>query len=363
MPIFGMHDRSRFEVICIMVGVRDRSEPDVKIASECEHYADLGHLAYAELAAWIAERRVHILVNLNGFTQGSRNEAFALEPAPVQLMYLGYAGTMGQASIPQIVVPRFAVPPERREGFTEKLVVLPGSFIVNHYRDYRGDVLERASNMTREAYGLPPRGSGTLFCNFNNNHKLDKHTFLVWLRILGRVPGARMWMQRTPKEAEVFLKRQAEERGIDPDRFVFTDLFPIEDHLSIKSLCDVFLDSPLYNSHTTALEALWAAVPIITLPLATMTSRIAASEIRTLGLGDDLVATSLVDYERKAVALATSPRRLAALRARLVKARLEGPLFDTNRWVEDWEATLQLLWEVRVNSRKRFHIIASQARE
>lgn len=354
--VFGHHDRARFEVICIMTGPPEANEVSRSIARECERYLNMHASSDVEIAEFAHREGVHMFVNLNSFTEGERNVVFPLQPALVQTVLLGMAGTVGMRSIPFLMTTPFASPPQWQSAYSEKFVYLPENLIVNSYATLAPTVLEDAALLRREDMRLPPKGSAVVFCSFNNLTKLDPHMLATWFRILRRVPGAVMWILVGSLLAEKNLFTAAARAGLS-DRFVFTWPVAYGKHLAVKSNgCDIFLDSPLFNAHTTAVEALWAAIPIVTLPLASMASRVAASEIRAFGLGE-LVARSLVDYENIAVDLATDPRRLPALREKILRARAESPLFNTARFVRNWERAIQLMLEVRALGGRKRHIV------
>jgi tetratricopeptide (TPR) repeat protein len=240
MPVFGLHNASRFEVFCYSTCAPgdEATLPRRMIERDCEHFHQVGPAITPEaLAEMIGARdRIEILVDLNGYTEGARHDALALRPAPVQAMYLGYAGTLGAEDyIDYLVADRFSAPaPTAREQFTEKLVVLPHNLIVSHYSEYRADVLDRGAAVNRTEHGLPE--DAVLLCNFNQHHKLDPVIFAAWMRILRRAPeNVVLWIQRSPAEAEARLRRAARAAGVDDGtRLVFTGRFPLEDHIAIK---------------------------------------------------------------------------------------------------------------------------------
>jgi len=291
-----------------------------------------------EVAKLMRELEVDIAVDLNGFTDGSRPDVFAYKPAPVQVNYLGYAGTLGQDYCDYIIADRFVIPEKSRADYAEKVVYLPESFMVN-------DIARKISARTpsRAEAGLPEEGF--VFCCFNNAYKITPDVFEVWMRLLGQVEGSVLWLSAGNAHAPKNLCREAQARGIAADRLVFAPRVPLnEDHLARVRLADLFLDTLYYNAHTTAADALWAGVPVLTRPGATFASRVAGSLLNAVGL-PELITASLADYEALAVALARDPQRLAAVRQKLARNRDAGPLFDTRRFTRHIEAAYTTMWQ------------------
>ncbi|KAI9914899.1 hypothetical protein PsorP6_007576 [Peronosclerospora sorghi] len=341
--VFGMHDKSKFEVFCYATSPDDGSIWRKQIASSVENFIDICPLSNGDAARAIYADNIHILVNLNGYTKGARNEIFALKPAPVQVSYMGFCGTLGADYIHYMVGDAVVVPPEYRRYFTEKQINMPHSYFVNDHKQSARDVLETDKCPKRKDYGVPE--DKFVFCNFNQVYKIDPVTFTTWMNILKRVPNSVLWLLRFPPVAETNIRVEARARGIeDQTRLIFTDVAPKDEHLKRGYLADLFLDTPECNAHTTGCDILWGGTPMVTMPKDRMATRVASSLLRAANMSE-LITNSLEEYEELAVELATDKDRLDELRQRLQDERLHSPLFDTQRWVRNLETGLCMAWE------------------
>jgi len=336
--LFEQHDRSRFETIALSFGPDSRSEMRSRLKAAFERFIDVRQVNDREIAKLMRELEVDIAVDLMGFTAGCRTGIFAFRPAPIQVNYLGYAGTLGADYIDYILADRMVVPEAQQVHYAEKLVYLPGTFQVNDSKRRIGDC-----SPTRAQAGLP--GQGVIFCSFNNNFKITPDVFDVWMRLLCEVEGSVLWLQQSNEAAAGNLKHEAARRGVAPDRLIFAPRTTLlEDHLARYRLADMFLDTLPYNAHTTASDALWAGLPVLTCLGTTFAGRVAASLLNAVGL-PELITNSLQDYEGLALKLATDRERLAELRAKLQTNIPACPLFDTNRFRKHLEAAYQTMWE------------------
>lgn len=333
--VFEHHDRARFEIHAFDNGWDDGGELRRRIVAAVHRLTPIRALADAQADAAIREAGIDILVNLNGYFGEDRTALFARRPAPVQVNYLGFPGTLGAPYIDYIVADRIVIPPDERGFFTEKVVTLPDCYQAND----RARALPGPAP-TRESCGLP--ADGFVFCCFNNTYKIVPALFARWMRILAAVPGSVLWLMADHADAAANLRRQAAAHGIAPERLVFAPRAPLPDHLARHACADLFLDTLPYNAHTTASDALWAGLPLLTSAGTTFAGRVAASLLTHAGL-PDLVASSPDDYERRAVALAADPQALAALRARLAAGRLTVPLFDTARFTRQLERAYEAM--------------------
>jgi protein O-GlcNAc transferase len=277
-----------------------------------------------EAAETIASHGIDVLVDLMGYTRNARPGILARRPAPVQVNYLGYPGTMAADFIDYILVDSFVVPGDHQRFFAEKLVHLPHCYMP---RDTRREVA--AAMPSREQAGLPEQG--IVFCCFNNAYKITPEVFDIWMRLLRHAPGSCLWLLGGDHAAERNLRQKAVERGVDPLRLVFAPRIGLTEHLARHNHADLFLDTFPYNAHTTASDALWAGLPVLTCAGRAFASRVAGSLLHTLGLSE-LVTTSFAEYEALALALATDPARLAAVRTRVIENRTRAPVFDTDRF-------------------------------
>jgi protein O-GlcNAc transferase len=328
--MFECHDRSRFEVTAISFGVDDNSEIGRRVKASFERFVDARTYSDEQIADLIKALEIDIAVDLMGFTTDSRTGIFARRPAPVQAHYLGYPGTVGARYIDYIVADRVVIPDNQREFYSEKLVLLPDSYLVN---DRKRAIADRT--FTRTELGLPL--DGFVFCCFNNNHKITPRVFDGWMRILGQVEDSVLWLFQDNAKAADNLKKEALARGVNAERLIFASRMPPSDHLARHRAADLFLDTLPYNAHTTAADALWAGLPVLTCLGDTFVGRVAASLLNAVGV-PDLITTTLDDYEALAVRLATHPDELAAIRAKLKANRLTTPLFDTRRFTAHIEA-------------------------
>jgi len=335
--LFAAHDRARFGIRLYSYGRADASEWRQRLVAGSDAFVDIAGLGLCEAARRIRADGVDVLVDLKGFTRDGRPELFALRPAPVQVNYLGYPGTMGAGWYDGFVTDATCSPPGGEAHFAERLVYVPGSYQVNDRAQAIADAVP-----SRAECGLPERGF--VYCCFNQTYKIEPALFDVWMRILGCLPGSVLWLFRSHAQAEANLRREAERRGIDPARLVFAPKLPKAEHLARHRHADLFLDTLRVNAHTTASDALWAGVPVLTCPGETFQSRVAASLLHAVGL-PELVVPDLAAYEETAVRLGQGSDELGALKARLEANRLTCPLFDTERSARNLERAYDALWE------------------
>ncbi|GAB4851861.1 hypothetical protein Ancab_031260 [Ancistrocladus abbreviatus] len=336
--VFGMHNRENVEVFCYALSPSDGSGWRLRIQSEVEHFVDVSSMSSDVIAKLINDDNIQILVNLNGYTKGARNEIFAMQPAPIQVSYMGFPGTMGATYIHYLVTDEFVSPTHLSHIYSEKLVHLPHCYFVNDYKQKNRDVLDSSCLPKRSDYGLPE--DKFIFACFNQLYKMDPDIFNTWCNILKRVPNSALWLLRFPAAGEMRLRAYAAARGVQPDQIIFTDVAMKNEHIRRSALADLFLDTPLCNGHTTGTDILWAGLPMVTLPLEKMATRVAGSLCLATGVGEEMVVSSLEEYEEKAVSLALNRSKLQDLTDRLKAARLTCPLFDTARWVSFISASL-----------------------
>jgi protein O-GlcNAc transferase len=336
--LFEHHDRSRFETIAVSSGPATRSAMRLRLEAAFDRFIDVRELGDLKVARLIRELEIDIAVDLDGITDTPRPTLFARRPAPVQVNYLGYAGTMGASYWDYILADRYVIPREFRHAFVEQVVELPDSFMVN---DGRREISERA--FSRAEAGLPE--NGIVFCCFNSAHKITPEIFDVWMRLLAQIDGSVLWLSSLHAAGTTNLRRAAQARGVAADRLVFASrVARNEDHLARVRLADLFVDTLHYNAHMTAADALWAGVPVLTCSGATFASRVAGSLLGAVGL-PELITTSLADYETLALRLARDPALLLALRQKLARNRATFPLFDTARFTRHVEAAYTTMWK------------------
>jgi protein O-GlcNAc transferase len=346
--LFEHHDRSRFEVTGIAIGPTDVSPLRRRLEKGFEHFIDAGGRAEAEIAHLIRNREIDIAVDLMGHTENSRLGIFARRPAPIQVHYLGYPGTLGASYIDYLIADSTVVPDEHRQFFSEKVVWLPDSYLVS---DDRRVTARRAR--TRPECGLPE--TGFVFCSFNNAYKIPPNVFQIWLRLLKSTPDSVLWLSPLGPVAQDNLRNKAEQGGVSAQRLIFAPRLPeVSDHLERQRLADLFLDTLPYNAHTRASDALWAGLPVLTCLGETFAGRVAASLLKAAGLAE-LVTTSLEDYETLALELAHDAARLGAIREKLARHRDAYPLFNTARFTRHLEAALAIMWQAHQDGRAPVH--------
>ncbi|KAA8534695.1 hypothetical protein F0562_032212 [Nyssa sinensis] len=285
--VFGMHDRENVEVFCYALSPNDGTEWRLRIQSEAEHFTDVSAMSSDMIAKLINEDRIQILVNLNGYTKGARNEIFAMQPAPIQVSYMGFPGTTGASYIDYLVTDEFVSPLRFSHIYSEKLVHLPHCYFVNDYKQKNLDVLYPNCQHKRSDYGLPE--DKFIFACFNQLYKMDPEIFDTWCNILKRVPNSALWLLRFPAAGEMRLRSYAVAKGVQLERIIFTDVAMKNEHIRRSALADLFLDTPLCNAHTTGTDILWAGLPMVTLPLEKMATRVAGSLCLATGLGEDMI--------------------------------------------------------------------------
>jgi predicted O-linked N-acetylglucosamine transferase (SPINDLY family) len=331
------HDTSRFEIYGFDNGWDDGSEIRRRINAAVHEMIEIGRLSDSSALATAQEKQIDIMVNLNGYFGEQRMQLFTHRMAPIQVNYLGFPGTLGANYIDYIIADRFVIPEDHKPFYNEKVVYLPNCYQAN---DSKRKIAAGAPN--RLEFGLP--ASGFVFCCFNNCYKILPDMFDRWMRVLSQIDGSVLWLLGSNQGTTSNLRREAAARNIDPQRLVFAKHVPPADHLARHALADLFLDTLPCNAHTTASDALWAGLPLLTCIGGAFSGRVAASLLNAIGL-PELVTTTLEDYERAAVELALSPEKLAVVMAKLARNRSMVPLFDTARFTRDLETAYQEMVE------------------
>jgi protein O-GlcNAc transferase len=336
--VLEAHDRTRFEVSAISLVSAPNDAMQTRLRSTFERFLDVEARNDLELAEIISGLEIDILVDLNGFTQNSRTLVLAQRPAPVQVNYLGYSGTMGANYIDYIVADQTVLPPEHTGFYSEKIAWLPGSYMAS---DNTRIVAGRTP--TRSECGLPDHAF--VFCCFNQAFKITPEVFGIWMNLVKAIDGSVLWLSSLNPIAEANLRREAEQRGVRAERVIFAPLVPqMADHLARQRQADLFLDTLPYNAHTTANEALWVGLPVLTRVGDAFHGRVAASLLKTIGLSE-LITTSSEAYEALAIELARNPAKLAELKQMLERNRSTAPLFDTKRFTRHIEAAYAAMYE------------------
>lgn len=330
------HDRSRFEVTLYSFGVDDASPMRRRLIGAAERFIDLREASSRAMAECIRGDGIDILVDLKGYTFGARTAVLAYRPAPVQVNYLGFPGSLATPLVDYVVTDPVVTPLEAAADYDEKFAVLPDCYQPND----GGRAV--AARPEREACGLP--AAAFVFCCFNNTYKITPDLFDRWCSLLRQVEGSVLWLLEANLQARENLEREAAARGIAPERLVFAPKLPSDQHLARLARADLMLDTLPYNAHTTASDALWVGVPIVTCPGTTFAARVAASLLTAAGM-TETIARSLEEYEAIALRLARAPDELARLKSRLLHGRTACALFDTERYAANLEALYERMFE------------------
>jgi len=336
--LFESHDRTRFEITGISFGPESRGVTRSRPRASPDRFIDVRAMSDADVATLLRDLEIDIAIDMMGHTLDARIDIFAYRPAPIQVNYLGYTGTTGASFIDYIIADHFVVPAGDDEHYSERVVRLPECFQVTNSTS---PVAERTP--TRRELGLPEQGF--LFCCFNSSLKLAPGMFDLWMRLMRRVDGSVLWLLRSNASAERNLRREAQKRGVAPDRLVFAPMVPMDQYQAQHCVADLFLDTLPYNAHTTAGYALRAGLPVLTYPGKSFAARVAGSQLNGLNL-PDLVTGSLDEYEARALELATNPAILQGIKQKLARAIVDAPLFHTDRYRRHLEAAYTTMWEM-----------------
>jgi predicted O-linked N-acetylglucosamine transferase (SPINDLY family) len=334
--LLELHDRSRFEITALSYGEDDRSPIRSRLEACVDRFIDVSDRTDEEIARLIRDLRIQIAVDLKGFTGGARTGVFAHRPAPLQVNFLGYPGTMGAEYIDYIIADRLVIPEPDQRFYAESVVYMPACYQPNDSQRPRP-----ARSRSRAEHGLPERG--TVFCSFNNLYKMAPVLFEVWLDLLRKVEGSVLWMLDGTAAAMRNLRSYAQAAGVAPGRLLFAPYIPLAQHLERYRHADIFLDSMPCNAHTTASDALWMGVPVLTVTGRTFAGRVASSLLHAVGLSE-LCHATIADYAAQALHLAQSPGELAALKSHLERGVASFPLFDTAAYCRHLERAFESMW-------------------
>jgi protein O-GlcNAc transferase len=328
--LFELHDRDRFRFVAFSFMSVPESDTRRKRVVPCfDAFHDVDHMLDREIIALSRQENIHVAVDLMGYTRFNRPSVFMAGAAPIHVNDLGFPGTMGTSRMDYIIADPILIPEDKRRFYSEKVAYLPNSYQPN---DRKRGISDRI--FTREELGLPP--DGFVFCCFNQNFKISPDVFAAWMRILKQAPGSVLWLLAGSLSVSTNLREAAASHGVEPERLVFASRMPLDEHLARHRLADLFLDTLPYNAHTTASDALWAGLPVLTRMDQSFASRVAASLLNAAGL-PELITTSGEDYEQLALRLYRERGTLSALRERLAANRLTCALFDTERYARDLE--------------------------
>jgi predicted O-linked N-acetylglucosamine transferase (SPINDLY family) len=335
--MFEEHDKSMFELTAFSFGPDTQDKIRQRISAAFDRFIDVRNLSDKEVAMLARDLEIDIAVDRKGFTKYCRTGIFALRAAPVQVSYLAYPGTMGAGYIDYLIADATIIPEADQQHYSEKIAYLPNSYQGN---DAKRRISDRV--FTKAELGLPE--TGFVFCCFNNNYKITPSTFTAWMRILNQVEGSVLWLFEDNAKAASNLRKEAVLRGINSERLVFAKRMPLAEHLARHRMADLFLDTLPYNAHTTASDALWAGLPVLTCLGKTFAGRVAAGLLNAIHL-PELITTTPESYEAVAIELANNPDRLRKIKQKLVDNRLTTPLFDTRLYTRHIEAAYMEMYE------------------
>jgi predicted O-linked N-acetylglucosamine transferase (SPINDLY family) len=334
--LFELHDRSQFEIYGFSL-VKAVDEMSRRFQLAFDHFIESQGMSDIEIAQSSRDLNIDIAVDLTGFTQDARTGIFSYRPAPIQVNYLGFPGTMGADYIDYIIADKTLIPLDAQSSYTEKVAYLPNSYQAN---DRKRAIAEK--KFTRHQLGLPE--DEFVFCCFNNNFKILPVTFASWMRILKAVEGSVLWLLADNPTAKNNLIKEATARGLDSCRLIFAERMPLPEHLARHRQADLFLDTLPYNAHTTCSDALWAGLPVLTLMGSTFPGRVGASLLKAIDL-PELITNTQEEYEAMAIELAINPQKLRDIKLKLARNRLTTPLFDTPLFTKNLETIYTKMME------------------
>jgi predicted O-linked N-acetylglucosamine transferase (SPINDLY family) len=346
--LFELHDKNQFEVIAFSFGVDDKSAMRLRLTNAFSQFLDVCNMSDLQIAALSRDMGIDIAVDLGGHTANSRTGIFAYRAAPIQVSYIGYLGTLGADYFDYLLADKVIIPEGSREFYSEKIAYLQ-CYQANDRMRVIAD-----KKFTRHELGLPK--DGFIFCSLNNNYKILPDTFDGWIRILKAVEGSVLFLYAENQWVEGNLKKEAESRGFDSGRLMFGQHLPGDQYLARYRVCDLFLDTFPYNAGTTASDALWTGLPVLTMMGQSFASRVAASLLNSIGL-PELITNTQEEYEALAIDLALNPNKLTNIKNKLANNRFTTPLFDTPLFTQNLEAAYSEMYERYQTDLEPDHIV------
>jgi predicted O-linked N-acetylglucosamine transferase (SPINDLY family) len=335
--LFELHDKEKFELFAFSFGPNVHDEMRQRISLAFNQFIDVTQQSDLEVAQLSRKLGIHIAIDLKGLTQDSRLGIFSYRAAPIQVSYLGYPGSLGAEYIDYLIADKILIPELSQANYVEKIVYLPNSYQVNDRKKVIADI-----QFTKNELGLP--SEGFVFCCFNSNYKITPEVFNSWVKILKAVEGSVLWLFEDNPSASANLRKEAKARGLDSNRLIFAQRMPLPEHLARHKLADLFLDTYHCNAHTTASDALWAGLPVLTWMGESFASRVAGSLLNALDLSE-LITTGQADYEHLAIDLSTNSQKLNTLKNKLNSNQLCEPLFNTPLFAKHIEAAYTKIFE------------------
>ncbi|AXE61830.1 tetratricopeptide repeat protein [Candidatus Thioglobus sp. NP1] len=339
--LYELHDRSHFEIFAFSFGPNTQDEMNLRIKAGVDKFYNVEKMSNNDIALLSRSLEIDIAIDLGGFTANNKAEIFAVNPAPIQINYLGYPGTMGADFYDYIIADKIIIPEEQKRNYSENIIYLPSCYMPQ-------DSSRQISNklITRQECNLPE--DGFVFCSFNNSFKITPKEFDIWMRLLSKIDGSVLWLLKANKSSEDNLKSEAKKRGVEPNRLIFADKIAVEEHLARQRLADLFLDTFNFNAHTTASDALWAGLPVLTKIGKGFAARVAGSLLTSLEV-PELITNSEKEYEALALNLASNPEKLATIKKKLADKRTTAPLFDTKTYTKNLEKAYTQAFERYTN--------------
>jgi predicted O-linked N-acetylglucosamine transferase (SPINDLY family) len=346
--LFEAHDRLKFEIYGFSFGPNSQDEMRNRLSKGFDKFLDVSKLPDSEIAQLSRDLEIDIAIDLKGYTEDSRTEVFAYRCAPIQVNYLGYPGTMGVDYMDYVIADPIVVSESNVDSFTEKIAYLPNCYQVNDSKRKISD-----NQFTRSDCGLPEKGF--VFCCFNNSYKIHPQTFQIWMRILQSVEGSVLWLYEDNATASANLREEAERLAVDSNRLIFAPRLSMQEHLARHCMADLFLDTLPYNAHTTASDALWSGVPVLTCMGKSFAGKVAASLLNAIDL-PELITYNEQKYEEKAVQIATDPQVLDSLKTRLSMNKTTSSLFNIGQFTSYFEVALSKMYAVYQSGEDIDHI-------
>lgn len=329
--LFELHDRSKFEIIAFNLSSDTHDdEMQTRLKNGFDQFLNVGHTTDNEISQLSRDLQIDIAIDLGGYTKNSRSKIFRERAAPLQINYLGFPGSMGADFMDYIIADKYLIPGGMENHYTEKIIYMPNCFQCNDSHRKISD-----SKFTKKHFDLPE--NAYIFCSFNNDYKFNPRLFQKWANILRNAPGSVLWLLASTTTAENNLRRAITQHGIDPNRLIFSGRLPRGEYLARFQLADLFLDTLPFNAGTTASDALWSGLPVLTQTGQSFAGRMATSILSNIGL-NELIAVTASDYEEKAINLANNPQLTKNLKQKLAEHIKTEPLFDTQKFARNLEA-------------------------
>jgi predicted O-linked N-acetylglucosamine transferase (SPINDLY family) len=336
--LFKYHDKNKFNLFGFSFGNQKNDFFKEKIMGYFDHFYDCSKISDLDIAKLSRKHEIDIAINLNGYTKGERTGAFALRCAPIQISYLGHAGTMGASYMDYIIADKHVIPESHQNYYQEKILYLPNCYFANSYEIVESDFKINSIKINKNEEGLPK--DKFVFCCFNNSYKITPSTFITWMQILKQTKNSILWLLDNNQTANNNLKMEAQKEGVEPSRLYFAKRVDIKKHLARHKLVDLFLDTLPYNAHTTSLDALWMNKPVITIRGNTFAGRVTASFLQTQNL-EKLIVDSEKDYINLAKELRSNPKFLELINKKILSEKKQGELFNTKKITSNFEKIYQ----------------------